>query len=163
MQSAVLMRQTLKFLHTASSCGIVGALIGYMLVLLYTPQDTPRAYADARSTISTLCNGLLIPSLAISLVTGLLAMAVHKPFMERRWAWVKAALGISMFEATLGIVQSKATTAAVVARKIASGEAEPGALGAALSTEWTALGTILFISAAQIALGVYRPKLKLSR
>ena len=66
------MRKALKFLHTFASCGLIGALLGYSIVLIYAPQDTPRAYAEARQTITAFCNYLLLPSLAVALITGLL-------------------------------------------------------------------------------------------
>lgn len=153
------MRKALKFFHTFASCGLIGALLGYIIILFYAPQDTARSYAEARQTISAICNYLLLPSLAIALVTGLLSMAAHQPFQDQRWVWVKALLGLSMFEATLAIIQSKATTAAAVAADIAAGAAPPGALDAALSTEWQSLGAILALSIANIALGVWRPRL----
>lgn len=153
------MRKALKFFHTLASCGLIGALAGYIIVLLYAPADTPQTYADMRQTISALCNYLLLPSLGIALVTGLLSMAAHPPFQEKRWAWVKALLGLGMFESTLAIIQSKATTAAVVSRKIAEGTEPAGALASALSTEWSSLYAILALSVANIVLGVWRPKL----
>ncbi len=122
------MRKALKFFHTLASCGLIGALLGYMLVLVYAPHDTPAKFADMRQTIGVLCNYLLLPSLGIALITGLLSMAVHRPFQEKRWAWMKALLGLSMFESTLAIIQSKANYAAVVAAKMASGEVGVGAL-----------------------------------
>jgi uncharacterized membrane protein len=153
------MRKSLKFFHTLASSGLIGALLGYVIILLYAPQDTASTYADARLTISALCNYLLLPSLAIALVTGLLSMAAHQPFQEQRWVWVKALLGLSMFEATLAIIQSKANTAAAVSAKIASGEAAPDALNAALSTEWSSLGAITALCIANFVLGVWRPRL----
>lgn len=153
------MRQTLKFLHTLASSGLIGALACYIVVLLCAPSGTQQTYADMRQTISAISNYLLLPSLFVALVTGLLSMAVHRPFQEKRWVWIKALLGIGMFEATLAIIQSKATTAAVVARKIADGTEPPGALDAALSTEWSSLYAILALSIANVVLGVWRPKL----
>ena len=107
------MRKVLKLFHSLASCGLIGALLGYTIVLIHAPQTSPLAYAQARQIISLLCNFLLLPSLAVALVTGLFSMMVHRPFQDTRWAWFKAVLGLSMFEATLGIIQSKATTAAV--------------------------------------------------
>ena len=154
------MRKALKFLHSLASCGVIGALLGYMILLLYAPQGTPTAYADLRQSISLLCDYLLFPSLAVALVTGLLAMAVHHPFQNMRWVWVKALLGLSMFEATLGIIGSKANYAATVAKRIVEGEAAPGALEKALTNEWNSLGIVLALSVANIVLGVWRPPLK---
>ena len=154
------MRKAMKFFHTMASCGLVGALLGYAVVLLTTPQATPSTYADMRATIAALCNFLLLPSLAVALVSGLLSMAVHRPFQELRWVWIKALLGISMFEATLAIVQSKANYAASIANKIANGEDRASDLAVALTYEWHALGAIFALSVANIVLGVWRPVLK---
>jgi hypothetical protein len=151
------MRKTLKFFHTLAACGLIGALVGYGVILIFAPQDTPARYADIRFTIDALCDYVLMPSLALALVTGLLSMAVHRPFQEMRWAWIKALLGIGMFEATLGLIQAKADYAAKISAKMVSGEAAPDALDVALANEWTALGAIMAISVANIVLGIWRP------
>ena len=154
------MRKTLKFFHTLASCGLIGALVCYMIVLVKAPHGTVSTYADMRQTISSLCNYVLLPSLGIALVTGLLSMAVHRPFQDKRWAWVKALLGLSMFESTLAIIQAKANYAATVSTKIAAGEAMATELATALSSEWNSLMAIMALSIANIALGVWRPPLK---
>ena len=157
------MRKTLKFFHTLASCGLIGALLGYMIILTYAPHDTPASYADARQTISALCNYVLLPSLALALITGLLSMAVHHPFQELRWVWVKAFLGLSMFESTLAIIQSKANEAAKISLEIAAGKVDAGALSTTLAHEWTSLGAIMALSLANIVLGVWRPRLTTRR
>lgn len=153
------MRKTLKFFHTLASAGLTGALFAYMVVLLYAPQDNASTYADVRTTIAALSNYVLLPSLFIALVTGLLSMAVHTPFQEQRWVWVKALLGLSTFEATLAIIQSKANYAASVSAEIAAGADKGGALKSALSTEWSSLAAITALAIANIVLGVWRPRL----
>ncbi|MBR2534736.1 MAG: DUF2269 family protein [Hyphomicrobium sp.] len=158
--SRSMMRKTLKFFHTAAACGLVGALLGYAVLLAYAPQQTAHQYADMRQTVDVLCNIVLLPSLAVALISGLLSMAVHTPFQEMRWVWIKALLGLGMFESTLAVIQSKAHTAAKISANIAAGEAPSGALDAALSTEWSSLAAILALSAANIALGVWRPALQ---
>lgn len=154
------MRQLMKFLHSVASCGVIGGLAAYALLLAKAPQATAAQYADVRRTIEAICDLVIVPSMALALVTGLLAMAVHRPYQQRRWAWVKAATGIGMFESTFAITQSKAHTAAVITRQIAAGEAPADALGTALASEWTTLWAILAISLANVALGVWRPKLE---
>ncbi len=37
------MRKALKFLHSVASCGLIGSLACYALLLVYAPQETPRA------------------------------------------------------------------------------------------------------------------------
>jgi hypothetical protein len=153
------MRKLVKVLHTLASCGLIGALAGYMIVLSFGRLETAAEYAAARHAISALCNYLLLPSLAVALITGLLSMVVHRPFQDLGWVWLKALLGLSMFEATLGIVQSKANTAASLADKIAAGDAKQAALASAVAYEWTALGVIMALSLANVVLGVWRPGL----
>ena len=155
------MRKTVKILHTLAACGLIGGLLVYMLLLLEARQDTAEAYADLRWSISQLSDYVLMPSLAVVVVSGLLSMVVHRPYMDKRWAWVKAASGILMFKGVLTIVGAKANYAAGVAEQIANGEASREALDSALAYEWYALGAILALSVANVVLGVWRPKLKL--
>lgn len=153
------MRKATKILHTLASCGLIGAVLGYIVILLAAPQDTPAAYANARAAIVALCNYLLLPSLAIALMSGLLSMVVHQPFQEQRWVWLKALLGLSMFEATLAIIQAKAVAAARLSAKIAAGEAEQAALADAIAFEWGSLAAIIVLSLANVIVGVWRPRL----
>lgn len=153
------MRKLMKFLHTVSSAGIVGALVAYALILVYAPQATAQDYADMRQTIAAVCNYMLLPALGISLVTGLLAMVVHRPFQELRWVWFKALLGIGMFEATLAIISAKAGDAARISAQIAAGEPLQEGLRATISSEWMTLFAILGLTMANYVLGVWRPSL----
>ena len=160
------MRQAIKFLHTVSSCGLIGALLGHMLLLWRAPQATAEDYAMLREMISLIARFILVPSLGISLVTGLLAMLVHRQYQQKRWAWAKALLGLSMFEATLAVTQSKAVAAAELTARIAKGDNVLEAqrlLAEAIHSEWNVLYAILALSFAQTALGIWRPKLQLKK
>jgi hypothetical protein len=156
------MRRLVKFLHTCAACGMAGALLAYALVLTLAPQDTAQSYADMRQTVSALCSYLLLPSMALALISGLLSMVVHKPFMDQRWVWLKAILGLSVFEATLGVVGSKAGTAAAVSAKIAAGSPAADELARAIAHEWMALGVILTLLLVNIAVAIWRPRLVVS-
>jgi hypothetical protein len=124
------------------------------------PAGHTGQYADLRASISAICDYLLVPSLAVALVSGLVAMAVHAPFLDQRWAWAKALLGISMFEGTLGFVGHKATTAAEFSAKVADGAATQAELDAAIASEWQALGVVLALTVANVILGVWRPAMR---
>ncbi len=154
------MRKILKFLHTLGACGMIGALAGYAVLLVAAPQDSAQAYADMRQSISALCNYILVPSLAVTLVSGVFAMAHHHPFHEMRWVWLKAALGLAMFEGTLGMIGSKADAAARIATAVADGESSETALQSAIANEWYALAVISFLTVANVVLGVWRPSMK---
>ena len=153
------LRKLLKILHTIGACGLIGGLLGYMVLLVAAPQETPAAYADLRRSITALCTYLLLPSLALAVVSGLVAMAVHRPFLSKGWAWLKAAMGILMFKGVLTIVGAKADHAAAVSRQIAEGAAPAALLEAAIAYEWATLVTVMVLSLANVVLGIWRPRL----
>ena len=156
------MRQGVKFVHTVSACGLIGALLGHMLILWHAPQANIEQYATLRETISQIARFILVPSLGVSLVTGLVALLVHNPYQSKRWVWVKAVMGFLMFESTLAVTQSKAVAAAEFASRIARGEnvtETQRLLSEAIQSEWTVLYALMALSLAQTALGVWRPKL----
>ena len=154
------MRKLVKILHTVAAGGLIGGLVAYMVLLVAAQPESALGYAELRSSIAALSNYVLLPSLGIALVSGLLSMVVHQPFLDTGWAWIKAALGILMFKGVLTIVGAKANYAAGVAERIASGEASPDALDNMLTLEWYTLIAILAISVANVVLGVWRPSLK---
>ncbi len=154
------LRKTLKILHTLAACGLIGGLLGYMVLLAWAPQGTPAAYADLRQSIAALSSYILVPSLAVALISGLLSMAVHQPYLDKRWAWVKAAMGIIMFKGVLTIAGFKAGPAADLARRIAEGEDAVARLDEVIAYEWSALVVILALSVANVVLGVWRPRLE---
>ncbi len=154
-----IMRKTIKIIHSLASCGLIGGLAAYMIVLAWSPQASPAQYADVRQTIAAISNYALAPSLGVALFTGLVAMMVQRGFQEMRWVWLKAVLGFAMFEATLAVIQAKANYGYETARKVAEGAETAEALAAALSSEWTSLYAIMALSLAQVILGVSRPPL----
>jgi hypothetical protein len=153
------MRKTIKFLHTLASCGMIGALLGYMILLSYGPNATPAEYADTRKAIVALCDYILVPSLGIVLVSGFLSMLAHKPYMQKGWVWVKALTTIGIFESTLVVVQSKAAAGADISMKIANGQADSSAL-LELDREWGAIAVVLTLAVANVLVGVWRPKIE---
>ena len=153
------MRKLLKFLHTLGSCGLIGGLLVYMIVLGLVPQDTPADFVGARRIIGLLGTYILLPSMGACLATGLMSISVHRPFQELRWVWVKAALGIGMFEGTLGL-QSKASHAVGLSEALVEGKTTAAAVAAELSSEWYLLAAIMTLAIANIVLGVWRPVLR---
>jgi hypothetical protein len=142
-----------------AASGLIGGLGCYMILLLMAPENSPAAYADLRLSLAAISNYLLLPSLAVALVSGLLSMAVHLPFLDKGWAWLKAALGLLMFKGVLTIVGAKANYAEAVSRRLAEGEPVADLLDRALAYEWYALWAIMALSVANVVLGIWRPRL----
>jgi hypothetical protein len=151
------MRKAVKFLHTLASCVYIGALLAHGLLVAAPPAGL--GFAETRAVIGVLGTWLLLPSLAIVVMSGLLSMAVHRPFQELRWVWTKAGLSFLLFLASLHL-QGMAVGVATAAARLAPGAGPTPAMTAELGQEGPLLAMILALSVLNIAFGVWRPRLK---
>ena len=120
------MRRTLKFLHTLGAIGLTGALAAQIVLLSRLPAPGSLAeYAALRGAMGALAEWILLPSLGITLVSGLLAMSMTHAFHNAGWAWLKLALGVSMFEGTLITVQGPAQKEAELSARALAGDLDP--------------------------------------
>ncbi len=157
------MSRTMKLLHTAGTVGLAGAVACYLVLLQGAPEPTAiEAYAAVREGIARICRWLLLPSMLAVLTSGLLAMAIHRPFLDKRWAWLKAALGIVVFKATLG-VQAPAERGEALSLQALAGEVDAAALPTMIRDEAGTLWVLLALSLANIVLGIWRPRLRRRR
>lgn len=153
------MRLLLKFLHTIGAIGLMGGLACMLVLLLRAPApESLAAYASARAAMELIARWVFFPSLGLTLVAGLLAIAVNGAFHNAGWAWIKAATGILLFEAgfvgVLGPMQREAERSA----KALAGEFDVALLAQTLSAERNTLWVLLALSAANVMLGVWRPR-----
>jgi uncharacterized membrane protein len=151
-------RKTSKALHSIASAGLIGGLGCHMILLAAATPDTPEAYADLRTSIALISNYVLLPSLALGLVTGLFSMAIHTPFLQKGWVLVKALLGILMFKGVLTVVVAKSDYVSVLSTRIANGEPVERALQKALAGEWGALWVVFALSVINVVLAIWRPQ-----
>jgi len=152
------MRRTLKFLHELSSIGVIGSLAAYLVLVWTADFGSPVEYAAVRRGIDAVCKWILMPSLAVVLISGLLAIVATRSYMDARWAWIKALLGISMFEGTLGAVVTNARRGAQLSAKVAQGNADPQILADVVRSEWMGVWTIMALAIANVVLGIWRPR-----
>ena len=154
-------RRVIKILHELSSSGMLGALLAHGALLGAASLSEPAAYAAIRRGIDLVARFVLVPSLAVVLMTGLVAIAIHPPFHNTGWVWIKALLGVSVFEATLGGIAGPAHRAAELSASLVSGEADAAAaIRSEVGHEWTRLGVLLFLILVNVVLSVWRPKLR---
>jgi hypothetical protein len=155
-----MLRRLLKALHEIGAIGVMGSFAACLVLIAKTPTHSLIAYAAVRQGIAAIAQWLLVPSLAIVLLSGLLAIAATDAYKDAGWAWLKALLGISMFEGTLLAVNASARQAAELSALAASGHGEPAAqLAQVLRTEWGGLWLMMALSVANIVLAVWRPRL----
>jgi uncharacterized membrane protein len=150
----------MKFLHQLGAVGSLGGFAACVVLVALAPRESLVEYAAWRAAIVAVGQWLLVPSLALVLVSGLLAIAIHRPYHDAGWAWVKALLGLVMFEGTLVTISGSARRAAELSALAAAGEGDPAKLAEVLRTEWGSLWLILALSIANIVLAVWRPKLR---
>jgi hypothetical protein len=154
------MRRLVKFLHTMGTIGVMGA-IAALLVLLYALPDPTASlsdYAILRAAMGGLAEWLLLPSLALVLVSGLWSMAMVRAFHGAGWVLAKLALGIVVFKGVLLSVQGPVQREAEMGAQALSGQLEPAALGTVMHSEEAAFWVVLLLGVANVVLGVWRPK-----
>jgi hypothetical protein len=154
-----MLSKLLKSLHELGAVGVVGSLAACLVLVATAPTHSAVGYAAVRESIAALAKWLLVPSLGIVLVSGLLAIAANRALHNAGWAWVKALLGVSMFEGTLLTISASARRAADLSALAASGHADPAQLAEVVRTEWGGLWLLISLSVANILLAVWRPRL----
>jgi hypothetical protein len=157
------MRRLLKFLHTMGAIGLMGSMAA-LLVLLYAapPPSSLSGYALVRGAMGAIATWIFFPSLALTLIAGLGAIALNRGFHSAGWVWLKAATGISVFEGGfVGVLGPMQQEAARSAKALAGGD--PSGLAASLGAEAGTLWVLLAVSTANVALGVWRPRLSRRR
>lgn len=101
---------------------------------------------------------VVLPSMVLTVIAGLLAIAVFPPCHDAGWVWLKAATGILILEGGLhvaGPIQEEAKRGAAA---LAAG-LDPVAMARMFTSERNTLWVLIAVSAANIALGVWRPRL----
>jgi len=152
-------RRLLKLLHEIGAAGLLGALAVDIVLLWRMRPATLHEHVQLREALATIADWVILPSLFVVLVSGLLAMAVHRPFTGQRWVWLKAALGIAMFEGTLGALHATASRGADLVRAAAVDGGAAASLAALHRHEWLGLWFILALSLVNVLLAVWRPRL----
>jgi len=152
-------RRLLKFLHTIGAIGFMGALACLVVLsdVLPTP-DSLASYALIRGAMAEIATWIVLPSLVLTLAPGLMSIAVTPAFHDAGWAWIKAATGLLVFAGGLHALAPIQEEARLAADALA-GRVAPSALSGASPGEATTLWVLLVVSAANVALGVWRPKI----
>jgi hypothetical protein len=111
-----------------------------------------------RSAMGAIATWILLPALALTLIAGLLAIAVNHAYHNAGWAWVKLATGILVFEGFLHIQGSMQEAAGRSTAELAV-QVDPTVLAGMLGAERSTLWMLLLVATANVGLGIWRPRL----
>lgn len=134
--------------------GFGGGLAVCLLINVGTRRDSPGEFMAARHVYASIAHYVVIPSMVVVVASGLVALAATRGFMDSGWAWVKALLGLSVFEATLVIVGSSRRGV-----ELALAASDSAALDALLRSERNTLLLLIAVTVANVVLAVWRPRL----
>lgn len=157
------LRRLMKALHELGSVGVLGGLAACIVLVWTAPTGSAAGFAAANHGVAMIVKWLLVPSLAVVLLSGLLAIVMTEAYIDAGWAWLKAFLGISMFEGTLLTVGGSARRAAELSALAVDGRGNATELAAVLRTEWGGLWVLTVVSVVSLVLGVWRPRFHRSR
>jgi len=156
-------RKLLKCIHLLAAAGFTGGFGVAWIAALGEPASAPAA-AAVHELLAATMRWLVLPSLAALALTGLLAIAVHRPFIDAGRVWAKALVGMTaagvVLISTLGAVD-EAAAAAVAAVAAGPTDLPPGTLEPLLRIERVTFAINLALAALATALGVWRPRLAL--
>ena len=157
-------RRLLKFLHTMGAVGFLGSMASLLVLLGAAPPRTALAgYAAVRGAMAAVSTWVFLPSLGLSLMAGLLAIAVNRAYHNAGWAWLKLVSGVLLFEGGLQGIQGPMRDEAERSAAALAAHADPAtfaaSLGQSIGSERAALWVLLAVASANVVLGIWRPKL----
>jgi hypothetical protein len=139
--------------------GLMGAMAALVVLMSFAPPPTSlAAYAWMFGAMADIAAWIFLPSLVLTLIAGLLAIAVNYAYHDAGWAWAKAATGILVFEGGLhvaGPIQEEAKRSAGAL----AGRLDPATLTGLFASERNTLWVLLAVATANVALGIWRPRL----
>jgi hypothetical protein len=129
------------------------------VVVILAPTSTSTVgYISMIIILSKIAAWVIGPTVVLAIITGLWAMALNPAFQDAGWVWAKAATGILILLGglhVLGPIQEEAKRGAgALARS-----PDPASVSRLLTAEGNTLLVLLAVSVANIALGVWRPRL----
>ena len=142
-----------KALHEIASIGFGGGLAACLVINQLADRSSPAEFAAARHAFAAITQYILLPSMTVVVMSGMVALVSTRAYMDASWAWLKALLGLSVFEATLTIVGSGRKQADVIAAA-----ADPSLLAALLRSERNTLWLLLVLVVANVVLAVWKPR-----
>jgi hypothetical protein len=145
-----------KTVHDIASIGFGGALASCLVINLTANTLAPSEFLATRQVFAGITKYVLVPAMAVMMLSGLIALAATRGYRDAGWAWLKAFFGINVFVATLLIAGSAGNLDAIAA---ALSVADLPSLQRQLRSERITLWLLMVLVVVNVVLAVWRPKL----
>jgi hypothetical protein len=143
-----------------SAIGMMGSMVSLIALMMAAPPPSSLAgYALIHGAMSDIATWIFFPSLALTLIPGMLAIAVNRAFHNTGWAWTKLATGVLIFEGGLVYVEGPIREEATRSAEALAGRLNPATLTGSYGAEQSSMWALLLVATANVVLGVWRPKL----
>jgi hypothetical protein len=140
--------------------GMMGSMASLIALMMAAPPPSSLAgYALIHGAMSDIATWIFFPSLALTLIPGMLAIAVNRAFHNAGWAWAKLATGVLIFEGGLVYVEGPIREEATRSAEALAGRLNPATLTGSYGAEQSSMWALLLVATANVVLGVWRPKL----
>ncbi len=154
--------RVIKLLHELGSMGSLGSVLVCLLLLGTARSAASPGSAAVSAAVSVVVHWVLLPSFIATILSGLLALVATPPYMDSGWAWLKALLSLSLFEASLMLSGTTRDIALLSQQADGSGEVVRE-LAQQQRTETGVLWVLFGVCFANVVLGIWRPRLMRSR
>jgi hypothetical protein len=137
----------------------MGSLASLLAMISFAPPPASlAAYASVCGAMAAIANWVFLPSLAMTLIAGLAAIAATRAYQDAGWAWAKLASGVLIFEgclvSVLGPIQEEAKRSA----SALAGQLDPATITGSFGVERGTLWVLLAVMVANVVLGIWRPR-----
>jgi hypothetical protein len=139
--------------------GLMGAIGSLLVLMSLAPPTSLAGYAWMSGAMAKIAGWIFFPSLAVTLIAGLLAIAANPAFQNAGWAWIKLASGVLIFEGGLVSVLGPIQEAAEQSAKALAGKLDPATVAASYGSARSTLWMLLAVTTANVVVGVWRPRL----
>jgi len=150
----------LKCLHTLGAIGMMGSMASFLAALAFLAVPSSlAAQAGVAGAMAQIATWVFLPSMALTLLSGVLAIAATPAFHDAGWVWVKAATGILVFEGGLQYVAGPIQEAGRTSASLLAGKLNAADVAHTLGAERNTLWVLLAVALANIALAIWRPRM----
>ena len=137
----------------------MGSMACLVALISFAPPPTlASGYVSTCAAMAAIAKWVFFPSLVLTLIAGLLAIAASPIFHNAGWAWAKAATGIVVFEAGLVNIQGPIQAEADRSAGAPLDQLDPIGIAHFYSVERITLWLMLAVALANVVLGIWRPR-----